>query len=719
MKKLIRFIALAFVLVFAIGAVASSAAAYTTYTYSYGGQPLSSPDAYSPYKQIDSAYMGLPKTLNSPSDLYIDEETGDIYIVDPEAGTTDQPGAIYVLDSNYKYQYKIDEFVNSRGNNDRLKGASGVAVANGLLYIADTNNSRIVVLDRETLECVAIHDTPDADVVEEGDIYKPIALAVDNAGRMYVVSSTTIDGIISLNKDGSFASFIGAQKVTYNAFELFWRRFQSADERAQSEKNVSVTYDNICIDKDGFIYVTTSHIDEASQQSAISGKSKSGDYAPVKKLNAKGNEIMRRNGFWPPSGEVAVRNEYQVNKDKDIYGASTIVDVAIGPEETWSIIDQKRSRVFTYDKNGNLLHAFGDKGTQLGNLQQAGAIVYQGKNMLILDKMEKAFTVYNITEYGEVLLKALELTNNRQFTEAVEYWETILQSNNNYDAAYVGIGDAYYRSGDYEKAMDNYRVASDVNSYSEAFKRWRKDAVNDYLFIIVAVVVVFIIGLGKYLGFAGKVNKRVATQGGKRKFYEEFLYAHHVMFHPFDGFWDLKHEKRGSVRAATAWLVIAVVAFCYNAVGQSYMFSGGKPGSLIATALSVLVPLFLWVLANWCLTTLFEGEGSFKDIYVATCYALAPMPFLVICSTALTHVVSLSESGFVTLTMGLAWVWFFLLLFFGTMVTHDFQMGKNIITMIATVVGMALIMFVAVLFSGLLIKMATFVSNIITELTFS
>jgi hypothetical protein len=69
--------------------------------------------------------------------------------------------------------------------------------------------------------------------------------------------------------------------------------------------------------------------------------------------------------------------------------------------------------------------------------------------------------------------------------------------------------------------------------------------------------------------------------------------------------------------------------------------------------------------------------------------------------------------------MGLAWVWFFMLLFFGTMVTHDFQMGKNIITMIATVVGMAVIMFVAILFSGLLIKMATFVSNIVTELTFS
>ena len=29
---------------------------------------------------------------------------------------------------------------------------------------------------------------------------------------------------------------------------------------------------------------------------------------------------------------------------------------------------------------------------------------------------------------------------------------------------------------------------------------------------------------------------------------------------------------------------------------------------------SVLIPLFLFVTANWCLTTLFDGEGNYKDI---------------------------------------------------------------------------------------------------------
>ena len=170
MKKLIRIIALAFALVLAFGAVSASAAAYTTYTYSYGGQPLSSPDAYSPYKQIDSAYMGLPSPLNTPTDLYIDE-LGWIYIADPVNNR------IVVLDEFYKYNRTISTFVNTSGNADSLNQAQGLCVANGLIYIADTQNYRIVVLERETLKCVAIHNTPDADVVKEGSFYNPVALS--------------------------------------------------------------------------------------------------------------------------------------------------------------------------------------------------------------------------------------------------------------------------------------------------------------------------------------------------------------------------------------------------------------------------------------------------------------------------------------------------------------------------------------------------------------
>lgn len=66
----------------------------------------------------------------------------------------------------------------------------------------------------------------------------------------------------------------------------------------------------------------------------------------------------------------------------------------------------------------------------------------------------------------------------------------------------------------------------------------------------------------------------------------------------------------------------------------------------------------------------------------------------------------------------IGYVWVGLLLFFGIMITHDYQLVKNILTVIGTIVGMAFIMFLAILFSTLIGKIVGFVSNIITEVSF-
>lgn len=724
MKKISRILALAICLLMALGALPVSAAAYKSYTYSIGGEPLASPDGYTPYKVVTSADMNLPesvKSLSSPTDLEVDDQ-GYRYICDPVNSQ------ILILDRYNKYVTRITSFYNTYGIYDTIAGAQGVFITksdeegNRLIYVADTDNKRIVVFSFDGVKptFVRLFEEPSSDIFDDDSVYKPVALAVDISGRMYVVSATTYEGIISLDNDGSFSAFIGATKATVSAFKQLWKKFQTAEQRQQTEDSVSVEYNNIVIDESGFIYVTTSALNEGSQQGAITGKSKGTDYAPVKRLNGAGSDVMRRNGFYPPSGEVSVSNHLtSTNKDAPT-GASTIVDVALGEEETWSILDQKRSRIFTYDFNGNLLYAFGDMGTQLGNLKRAVALTYDGTDLLVLDGETNSFNIYERTEYGTVLIDALHSTNIRKYDKAVEGWTDILKRNNNYDAAYVGIGNALYRDGKWEEAMDMYKTAYDTESYSNAFKQYRKDLVSKWILLIVAIVVVIIVALVLFFSYAGRLNKRTALKHGQKNFWEELLYVFHLQLHPFDGFWDLKHEKRGSVRAAIFWLCFCILSFVYQSIGRAYLFKPTNTGyaSVLSQLTAVLIPLFLWVTANWCLTTLFEGEGSFKDIFIATCYSTVPLSFMVILSTIITNFVTSSESGFVTLTLGLGWVWAGLLLFIGTMVTHDYSLGKNILTIIGTIIGMALIMFLLILFSGLCIKMVSFVSNIVTEISY-
>ena len=688
-----------------LGAGASSA--YQTYTYSIDGSALYSPDAYSAAKAIGYAEMGLDKNFNNPTDLFVDHEQ-KVYIAD--AGNN----RILVLDRYYKFEFELSTFINSQGNPDSLEAPQGVFVTDEFIWVCDTNKYRIVCFTRDG-EFVRTLDKPETDLVE--GVYKPEAMAVDQYGRIYVVSKASGGGIIVMDNDGEFVSIIGSQAVTMSAWEIIWRRFQTDEQREYSETKVSPEYEDITITEEGFVYVTITTIAESSVRSAIKGKSKNGKYMPVKLLNPSGDEIMRRNGFWPPAGEI----DFSTASDAAYSGTSKITEVAVGPEKTWSVIDAKRNKIYTYDFNGNLLFAFGDKGSMLGSISTISSLAYQDDTLLVLDKGGTcSLVVYERTEYGDLLLQAIAAENSLDYNYAIKCWEKVLQRNQNFDAAYVGIGNALYRSGDYAEALKYYEIAYETSNWSNSYQEVRKEWMSDWFILIVLIIVAVIVLVLKFFGFAAKVNKRVSTDGKARKtFAQELIYGFYVIFHPFDGFYDLKHEHRGSIRASLVFIVLTVVVFFYQGVGQGYVLNPtGKITTIFAQAISVLVPLFLFVLANWCLTTLFEGEGSFKDILIACSYSLLPLIILIAPATLCSNWVTNNEAAIVEMVGTVALIWVGFLLFFGTMVTHDYSLGKNVITILGTVVAMACIVFIVLLFSMLLAKLVGLITNIITELQY-
>ncbi len=707
MNKIKRLFILALALLMVLPIAVSASVPYATYTYSGQGLILASPDAYVPDVVVDSQYMGLPKGLgNDVRDLFVAPD-GRIYIADASNNR------IVVLNKYYKMENEILKFVNEQGIPDGFSNPSGVFVDEHNMYVCDTDNNRIVLFDTNG-NFIKVIAKPESSLFEEGDIYKPVACVADDYGRLFVVSSTTYQGIIVLNTDGDFFGFIGATKVTVNALELLWRKFQTEKQKQNSKEYVSTEFNNITIDDQNFIYVTTSSIEVS-----VAAGDTSADNAPVRKLNASGIDVMARNGFFPPSGEIMV--ETRGEDTNAVTGASKVIDVAIGPEGTWSIIDENRSKVFTYDANGALLFAFGDKnGAQIGNIATVEAIAYQGSNILLLDRTNANIVVFRRTEYADLLIGALAHDNQRMYDVTIDDWTEILKRNNNFDAAYIQIGKSLYRQGEYEESMEYFKAANETVNYSDAYKEIRKEWANKFFWIIPIIIVIACILLAKFFGYAGKVNKRTALKVGRKSLKEELLYTMHIIFHPFDGFWDLKHEKRGSVRSAFVILLATVMVFFYNSIGQGYIFNP-RPSTtfnIVGAITAVVVPLLLWVVANWCLTTLFEGEGSMKDIFVASCYCLTPLVLLILPSTIASNFLLSAEGGILSLFQTVGYLWMGLLLFIGMMVTHNYTVGKNALTCVATIVGMAFIMFMGLLFSSLMGKMVSFVTNIIDEISY-
>ena len=414
-KKAFLLVVCALMLITSIPFTASAEEPYKTYTYSIDGYPLYSPAAYSPVMTVDSKYIGLLEgngvAIDNPTDIFADKN-GNVYKTDTANSR------VVVTDKFYKLKFTIGEFSNQYGAVDSLNGPQGVYVNDEYIYVCDTANYRIVVFDLDG-NFVKIIPKPESELFGKSNTYKPVAMAVDKYGRIFVISSSTYQGVIVMTEDGTFTGFVGAQKVTYSVIDMVWRRFMNDEQRKASLSYVSTELNNITVDEEGFIYVTVVQKDEAKQIAALT--SKTADYSPVKKLNSKGAEIMKRNGFFDPGGEVAIT---VVSNDKNaITGASQIKDVAVGPENTWTIIDAKRSKSFTYDQNGNLLFAFGDIGEMLGQIKTLAGITYQGDYMLLLDNATDSFTVYRRTNYGDYLINAIKCENDRNYSEAIHAWE--------------------------------------------------------------------------------------------------------------------------------------------------------------------------------------------------------------------------------------------------------------------------------------------------------
>ncbi|MHB1454246.1 MAG: YIP1 family protein [Saccharofermentanales bacterium] len=209
-------------------------------------------------------------------------------------------------------------------------------------------------------------------------------------------------------------------------------------------------------------------------------------------------------------------------------------------------------------------------------------------------------------------------------------------------------------------------------------------------------------------------------QGALRENMNKIQYALYVIFHPFDGFYDLKNEHRGNAAAASAIFLAALATWLISRQYSGYFYSDydALTYNVLIEAAKFVIPFFLWIVANWCLTTLMDGKGTMKDIYIAVSYALAPIVLILLPLSVFSNALSLEEASYFNFFYFLAFAWTGLLVFTGTMVTHQYLVSKTFLTCILTIAGMMIIVFVALLFYSVIQKVIFFIMNSYEELRF-
>jgi len=207
---------------------------------------------------------------------------------------------------------------------------------------------------------------------------------------------------------------------------------------------------------------------------------------------------------------------------------------------------------------------------------------------------------------------------------------------------------------------------------------------------------------------------------GRKRYFASLKYSLYVITHPFDGFWDLIHEKRGTLAAAHTFLLLFLLTRVLKLMLTSFQFITAPIQyiNVFEEMASLALPFIILCLANWAMTTLFDGKGRFRDIYMAMCYALVPYILIQLPMILVSNMLTFEEGSFYSVLLGFSVIWSVFLVFTGLMEVHDYGPGKTLIFILVTVVGALVIIFLILVFFSLLSDAAAYFISLYREIVF-
>jgi sugar lactone lactonase YvrE/uncharacterized membrane protein (GlpM family) len=666
MKRIAQFVALLVFLLVPISSIASASVPYQTETLSADGQTIETQTAYTPVGTL------LPEVeIMNPEDIFSDTK-GNLYIADSGAKK------ILVADRNGKFVREIGKGV--------LKSPTGVYVdENEKIFVADYEEEKVFRFSQDG-KVEEQYGKPDSPLFGKSSSFKPQKVAVDRRGSIYVISEGSTNGIIQLSKDGGFLGYYGVNS-TEGSFGTFLQKLLTSEsKKANMFMKTPPAPDNIALDDQGLVYSVT----EGTTNEVI------------KKLNVAGKNML-----FP-----------------DISDEKSLQDIGVDHDGNMFVVSST-GEIYEYDSFGNLLFIFGgkDDGTnRLGLFKQpTGITIDPDGRLYVTDKERGMIQVFESTAFSKQVHEGIALFKEGRYVESQKYWEEVLEMNSSFGLAHSAMGSAYYKQQDYDKALEEYQFANDVFGYSDSFwevrHAWMQENLETVLFALIFFAILYYIVkvIDKKKGILNQPRRRIGAIK-KQRLIGELLFLFKFFRHPIDSFYYLKRKRYASILSATILYVILIVEYIYSRFYTGFIFKTvSSDANLVGELLLLLVPLALFIVVNYLVSTINDGEGRFKDIYIGTIYSLAPFlvfsPILTLLSSVLTY----NEAFVYVFSIRIIYAWCLIILFIMLKEIHNYTFSDTIRNIFVTLFGMVIMLLVVFIVFVLIDQVYDFVYSIIKE----
>lgn len=411
--------------------------------------------------------------FNQPQDIFLDCKD-NIYVADTENNR------VVKMDNNGKVLLEITTaFEDDNGEPKALNKPKGVYVednenddeSDDIIWIADTGNRRIVGVTSDGGNYLE-YGKPDKLTSARAKTFDVEKIYKNDKGYMFALKG---DSLMKIDEENMFQGMFGTADVEFSFYRFLVKSFGTQAQIKSLEEGRAIPYSNFMIAGDGNTYGVLS---EGSDQ--------------IRRLNSKGD-----NNY--PAGSYGYANYYDVNSANPYTPIEPqFVDITANDRGIVSVLCSSTGLIYQYDKEGNLLAAFGGKGKKKGTFEKPTSLALDSKERIyVLDGTGANIQIFEPTEFINLVHAAINDQLDGNYTGANEKWNEILKIDSGYFLAHKGIGKIQYREGDYKASMESYKLAEDKSGYSNAFSEERHEIFREYFFWLIVLVVVVLVVIGK------------------------------------------------------------------------------------------------------------------------------------------------------------------------------------------------------------------------------
>jgi len=556
------------------------------------------------------------------------------------------------------------------------------------LYVADSIAGAVFIFNPQD-ECIKTINAPHS--IAFGDTqFAPVRVGVDPRGSMYIIGEGVYSGIIHLSGEGEFLGFFASNQTMLTFVQFLQNIFFSERQKQGLLDRLPLTFSNVFVDSRGIVYSVSMGRDVARAGEAI------------KKHDMAGRNMLKTN-------TTMSLTDITVDRYGNIFTTST---------QGWIQVNSSDGEEIFFFGAGHLSNE--DIAGWYSNLVSI-AVSSQG-HIWALDS-EKAFLQsYTPTEYTQSIYLAQQLFNDGHYVDAGKEWNNVLRFNQMSVLAHNGLGKSWLYQEEYEKAQYEFFVAGNREYYSQAFWETRNIwLLNNMSWILIAFVLLF-----GGLFILKKVDRRqtVKKAVGKginaimnAKYINTTLFSFSVARRPFDSFYYMKLKEKGSLPGAAVNFIFFFAAYMIFQTSKGFIVQFVEIEDMdFNVIIGGFIGLYLlFVICNYLVTSINDGDGGIVDIFKLASYAMFPLSVTLLAVTVLSHVLTVNENFLLIFMLIGGFIWSGALLWIGLQEVHNYGFTDTFKSLVFTAVFILIAIVVLFNMTILFNQFTQFIEAIVRE----